>query len=197
MNNSSKSFRLSTGLLWLVSLKLCPVSSVLTLSISSKSTQFLAMTKLVWPLLAHIEHSTNTVYCVVFWSQMFPVLLWKVTVWCIVYLEIPGFFLVGSRLQLGGPNRHDWSQQLERQREPCRGHGADERLSRQVYRQWCWGSMEPWDWAELPGGPGHLSSLRKEEDYLVWWGKDVWWVQSCSWKFMPFSQHLEEDAANS
>lgn len=65
------------------------------------------MTKLVWHLLAHIEHSANTVYCVVFWNQMFPVLLWKVTVLCVVYFGIPGFSLVGSRLQLGGPNRHD------------------------------------------------------------------------------------------
>lgn len=128
---------------------------------------------------------------------MYPILLWKVTICCVVYLGIPGFSLVGSKLLLGAPNRHNWSQQLERQWKSCRGHGEDERLGRQVYRQWCRGSVEPWDWAELPGGPGHLSSLRKEEDYLVWWGKDVWWVQSWIWKFMPLFQHVAENAGTS
>lgn len=96
-----------------------------------------------------------------------------------LFLGIPGLTLVCSRLQLGEPNRHDWSQQLERQREPCRGYGEDERLCRQARRQWCWGGVEPWYRTELPGGPCHLSSLWTQEDHPLWWGKDVWWVQMC------------------
>lgn len=117
---------------------------------------------------------------VVFWKQMSTVLLWRVMVWlCFVYLGIPGLSLVCSRLQLGEPNRHDWSQQLERQREPCRRHGKDERLGRQACGQRCRGSVEPWHWTELPRGPGHLSSLWAQEDHPLWWGEDVWWVQIC------------------
>lgn len=126
-----------------------------------------------------LSTSRCTVLC--FWKQTSGAVLWRVTVWlCLfVYLGIPGLSLVCSRLQLGEPNRHDWSQQLERQREPCRGHGEDERLGRQARRQWCRGGVEPWYWTELPGGPGHLSSLWTQEDHPLWWGKDVWWVQMC------------------
>lgn len=94
-----------------------------------------------------------------------------------LYLGILGLSLVCSRHQLGEPNRHNWSQQLERQREPCRGHGTDERLSRQACRQRCRGGVEPWHWTELSGGPGHLSSMWTQEDYPLWWGEDVWWVK--------------------
>lgn len=137
------------------------------------------MSKLVWLLLPHIVVLTDTVYTVLFfWKPMSAALLWSVTI-VFVYLGIPGLSLVCSRLQLGEPNRHNWSQQLERQREPCRGHGEDEWLCRQACRQWCRGGVEPWHWTELPGGPRYLSSLWTQEDHPLWWGKDVWWVQMC------------------
>lgn len=136
------------------------------------------MSKLVWLLLLHIVPSTNTVHCFAFLEAVVCCSIVESDHFVLfIYLGIPGLSLVCSRLLLGEPNRHDWSQQLEWQREPCRGHGEDERLGRQARRQWCRGGVEPWYWTELSGGPGHLSSLWTQEDHPVWWGKDVWWVQ--------------------
>lgn len=135
------------------------------------------MSKLVWLLLLHTVFSANTVVHCFFGTSCSAVKSDHLVL--LVYLCILGLTLVCSRPQLGEPNRHDWSQQLERQREPCRGYGEDERLGGQACRQWCWGGVEPWYWTELPGGPCHLSSLWTQEDHPLWWGKDVWWVQMC------------------
>lgn len=119
-----------------------------------------------------------------FWKQtvsLFPLFFSSVLlVWlALVYLGIPGLTLACSGRQLGEPNRHHWSQQLERQRESCRGYGEDERLGGQTCGQRRWGSVEPWYWTELPGGPGHLSPVWTQEDHLIRRGKDVWWVEMC------------------
>lgn len=114
-----------------------------------------------------------------FFACLFSFLFFLLVLLALVYLGIPGLTLACSRRQLGEPNRHHWSQQLERQRESCRGHGEDERLGRQTGGQRRWGSVEPWYWTELPGGAGHLSPMWTQEDHPIWRGKDVWWVEMC------------------
>lgn len=45
--------------------------------------------------------------------------------------------------------------------------------ARQTPGEWCRGCVEPWHRAELPGGPGHLSTLWPQEDHPLRWGQDV------------------------
>lgn len=101
---------------------------------------------------------------------------WWLTATFVCLSSYPGFSPVGSRLRLGGPNRHHWSQQLERQRESCRGHREDERLGGQTHGQRRRGGVEPGHRAELPGGSSHLPALRTQEDHPLRRRQDVRWV---------------------